>query len=632
MPTDKIRTLVNEAYNLTLEDLNNFENKVSPAHGNALRAIMAGMAETAYKVKQGRFAYPLFMGGGKTSAVIAFVTTLHKLGYDKEDGISVVVSASKVAALEDLKRALISHGVPAEKVGLIHSYRYDPKKAEEGEDGYASEEATKDNETRPFILVTHSRIKGPKSASIYNTYLGEPRSLVIWDEGLVKSEATAIKKSELKSQIMAIRGFLDERVNSKQDEAIAYVENSVKLIEEDLGRQKDYPDADIKHLELEEREPWEIAEYREVFSDVKAREKKLNIDQIQAFLSICQKELRVFYPAKDVGGIITYDIKVPPELENIIILDASYEIRKLIQEDSSIKSGDKYESDLVSYYDSTVRYINFKASRTAITKEFRKRNFSSKLLQEFAGMLKRRPENEGNLIFIFKQRSPHDPDFKSIFEEYMERAGIEDVNATLVETGKPRYNFLTHGNYTSANKYSYCTNVFFIGVLHQSRTGIASQVAAQREDVLTRISHKELDEIYLAEILYGFQQGAGRTAIRIVKNGLAEGVNIVICYPNLKDIQGPLFQIFPKIGWDEPNLKLLKPTKTKTSECIEKLQDALAAVTGKISISKLKKLAGLEALPIRTFQIVRDGFLESNPMWVLDGRSLVLRDFDYCFK
>jgi hypothetical protein len=74
---------------------------------------------------------------------------------------------------------LIAKGLPEDSVGLIHSKAYDPKRAEvwratrdpavlkqadgRGPVEYASEQKTTENETRRFLLVTHSRIRSRRT-------------------------------------------------------------------------------------------------------------------------------------------------------------------------------------------------------------------------------------------------------------------------------------------------------------------------------------------------------------------------------------------------------------------------------------------------------------------------------------
>ncbi len=59
-------------------------------------------------------------GMGKTKSIEPWIATVNDAGLDH---VSVAVAASKVEALCEMKRSLLDLGVPATKIGLIHSKR-----------------------------------------------------------------------------------------------------------------------------------------------------------------------------------------------------------------------------------------------------------------------------------------------------------------------------------------------------------------------------------------------------------------------------------------------------------------------------------------------------------------------------
>ena len=54
---------------------------------------------------------------------------------------------------------------------------------------------------------------------------------------------------------------------------------------------------------------------------------------------MAHEEVRVINTGQ--GGVIQYEISVPRELRNIIILDASYPVRRLMQLDRTIVDAEK---------------------------------------------------------------------------------------------------------------------------------------------------------------------------------------------------------------------------------------------------------------------------------------------------
>ena len=123
-----------------------YGNRPSLAQYDALWKLCKAYSDMAIGRIRGRFAFPLTCGAGKTLSVIAFCQALRLLQLrgtrPDMDRVSVLVSASKVEALCQLKRDLLKAGVPEDWIGLYHSYQYHPDKI--GEDGYASEPDTGD--------------------------------------------------------------------------------------------------------------------------------------------------------------------------------------------------------------------------------------------------------------------------------------------------------------------------------------------------------------------------------------------------------------------------------------------------------------------------------------------------------
>jgi len=98
--------------------LKGYGNVLTPEHKRALRMILEGFTALASKQRIGRWGYGLGCGGGKTEATKAWVVANYELGWP----YSVAISSSQVQDLDSIKRDLIKQGVPAEDVGLIHSY------------------------------------------------------------------------------------------------------------------------------------------------------------------------------------------------------------------------------------------------------------------------------------------------------------------------------------------------------------------------------------------------------------------------------------------------------------------------------------------------------------------------------
>src|SRR5690606_4528142 len=139
----EVKSLTICAYDILVADLERTGNVLSDSHKNALTALIEEMTGYATGRVVGRRVFSLGTGCGKTSAIIAWITALYRLGYHS---VAVSVSASKVEALCDLKRDLIAHDVPESLLGIKHSHR-------------EASLASTGNDDRLYQLVTHARVR-----------------------------------------------------------------------------------------------------------------------------------------------------------------------------------------------------------------------------------------------------------------------------------------------------------------------------------------------------------------------------------------------------------------------------------------------------------------------------------------
>jgi hypothetical protein len=119
--------LAEHALRVVVQDLEGFGNHLNDTHRLALRQTVETYSAMAYGDVKGRYALDLPTGCGKTQSLIAWCQAVYEL----QTGHSVVIAASKVEELCDIKRKLIEKGIPETSIGLIHSKEYDPKVADE---------------------------------------------------------------------------------------------------------------------------------------------------------------------------------------------------------------------------------------------------------------------------------------------------------------------------------------------------------------------------------------------------------------------------------------------------------------------------------------------------------------------
>ena len=429
--------------------------------------------------------------------------------------------------------------------------------------------------------------------------------------------------------------------------AFEYIDHAIGQIDQELHRQKttrDGPEViQLPRLTLDE-----IRKFKRIFTLKMGHDDILS--PIRELLEISQTDLRVVDTGIQSGGFLQYEVVVPEELTNIIILDASYNIRKLCQADKTIRKIAKHSDNIVSYQNVKVHQIKHPAGRNSITKALTGIIENGLLVNEYIDIVKSIPETEGIIWFTFKPRweGKQYVDSREIIEKAMVDAGINPkarIEVTVNRNGKndvverPRFAWLTHGNETSMSKYSYCKNEIWVGVLHRNFLELASRYAGQSDNLLAEIDPKLLHEVCESEICYCFHQGFARCSCRITSNGVAKQAMIWVTYKGQYKIRKVVSSVMNDIRWR------IWPTKhISTQTEVEKLADRIALYLSKqyeeyeeagrfkiikFSTRKIKQELKLTEIPPKRFQRAVELVLQEDQDWTLEGRSLVLRSAAY---
>jgi len=573
--------LTEVAYRKLIDRLEEFGNRPNEKHKQALKAILRTYSEMATGGLTGRWAFPLFTGGGKTQSIVAWLKSAHDIASQAGGVVSVSVCASQVEALCELKRDLVTAGIPEDLIALVHSYDALP----EGESitspkiaaqkKYASEPSTPFDlvDSRPILLLTHNRVKGKGGIEQFTEYNGKPRDLMVWDESLLKSEGKSLSYVLINSglrwwEATYCHSGAPTPVHAR---ALQYVQNALKMLDAELDRQEKSPYSDPQVLHLPRLTADEVRQYKDVFGGRNITE------QVRELLEASQQDLRVFKPASETGGYLTYEILVPPEFENIVILDASHNIRHLSHIDTTIRTPLTFPetAELVSYRGVEVRQIKHPGGRKATEEAFvlGKVAGMTPLVREIVDYVKKEiPEDEAVLFFTFKprEREFHGRkravwvDCRDILTKALESEGI-DTQAKLSD-GRDRFCWLTHGNETSTSKYRYCAHQVWAGVLYRSLNDIGSQIVGQREDLKATVPTKEQHTVCASEIAYRFHQGIGRGPCRVVQDGLAGPQTVLIVYRNKAyNVEELVQSAMPGVKWIEYETKHLS-TGTKVAK------------------------------------------------------------------
>lgn len=501
-PVKRVMALTMEAHAIVKDRMEGtFNNVLSAAHNEALCRAVGLFSWIALGQKSGRYVIDLPTGCGKTQSLTAWIVAVHRLGLDT----SVTIAASQVEELAKIIRDLEGLGVPREKIGLTHSKKYCPHRAsaflagekwngkdDPLEDGrYATEPVTEGNENRPFLFVTHQRIRNATVDShrecLFMDYKGKRRDLVMWDEAMYSTAPMAATMSDIRSGIGAIRPYLPEALpGDKLALAEEYLSICDKWIEEEWKRQCDNQAA--TELTLPALAEAEVEAFSAVIGNKLVTEgRQWSALQMLLAASGQKLELRLAKMGEAKGALISYRVTIPTSLKDLVILDASHVCSQLIALDKTIKRDEwfKEQADngvyLKTYENVTAHFAKGNSGRSAMEDAFEKRkvnDFPAKLVET----IKTIPDHEALIIFTFKNRSRKRVDMRAAILAELKKAGID--TAAQVD-GKDRITVLTWGQHTSRNEYSHCSNILFAGVLHLQDELLLAHAVGQSGELLT---------------------------------------------------------------------------------------------------------------------------------------------------
>ena len=629
------------AYLHLMEKLKGYGNKPGNDQLETLAGVLKAYTDIVQGKLKGRYALPLPTGFGKTQSIIAWVSQLYRAGITDK---SVAICASKVEELCDMKRELIAEGVPDEHIGLFHSYRFDSEKAEAflaGEEdlppGFASMPSTDKHQEKQILLVTHNRVRGKTEVDQFNLFQGKERDLLIWDESLFIADARGVNQMDIESAL----GWLKPRIKAKPSvkPVVEYLETCVDILDKEAEAQTQKGKTP-KVIRMPELTRDQVEAYQEALGTYQ------QVAILKDFLDISQSEFRVYAGRGNDGGAITYEIKVPKELKNILVLDASYNIRKLskanvrhINESPWAKKCGPYiepEKAKLDYSNVTIHHLEHGSGRATMTEIQSNRKAECRLVsQEVSELVKTLPNNEGVLIFTFKTRPSDRVDFIETLKKDMRGRGIDTEGEVQLEDGttRPRFVWLTWGQETAQNRYSYCKNVVFAGVLHRSFLDLSANTAGEKDDLTVDLDSSDLTETRDSEIAHCIYQALSRGASRNIKDGVTGKLNVYLIHGNgrIKDL---IDQVMPGSRWVKWKGQFLTKEPTKAESIQEAVKGFLKTYQGQsISVKKLKDELGMGEVISKTFNRALGKALETAQGWKKERQSIVRdRAQDYGFE
>lgn len=570
----------------------------------------------------GRMAWPLAVGTGKTQSLVAFALAQSSATIP----LSLLVCIEKVGQIATLQRDMIAAGVPAHMIGVYHR-KTDREVIEEN---LVASVALEDVGNYPFLLATHAlMLRGHDNIKDVNTYQGSERSLVVWDESLIKSQGCHFDLADIEGALGVLRplvAYSTSDADKDARDAVEFIGNCLGKLRDDFQRSLAGEPACVSEIpklsaEDEMRYLTGIVESMKSGHALRGESRRRLVN----FIEHVQRPVRVI-PYLDGGkriGVIHYLTRIPESLSRLVILDASHNIRLLTGKHDASVSTTLVDCRIKSFKAVSVNHYVQGAGREKLDMDLPR--FTSPTVTRLLDALKSYPEDDSVLVVTFKATPSDAKQGKSHAKHvhrHMRKAGLNPDQRRA--DGRKRFVFLTWGQHVGVSEYAYCRHVLCVGVLRRDTFDIASHIAGQSDDLLTTYAAdaNEVRDVVLSEMFHNLSQVAGRGECRTTWNGEALPMTLtVLCN-----------ETFPASWWDEamPDATIVEHLPTNRAREAKSIEDsgavlavlaALSPDNNHIALKTLKLAAGLKEMRPDAFSRLVSKL--QPPGWTREGRSFV---------
>jgi hypothetical protein len=473
---------------------------------------------------------------------------------------------------------------------------------------------------------------------------------MLYDESLMRSEPTGISMVLLKAAVQVL-----EIIFARQEGRaviIKYAKDAYAVLKGTLER-----GGGVVTLPSLEAPPYSLTptQITEAANWTRTGRHAGTTGNAATLLELNGKTVRVI--DADQGGMLSYEISVPNDLTNIIILDASHPIRRLLHLDPTIRDAEKHipacrnlktPLSRIKRYDKVVlRMMYAGGGRSTLEQDFGSNDKA--FLNDVIDVVRNRvPREEAVLIFCFKHRytDKNAVDFRGVILDGLKKAGV-DLDGTVPvkvktrdkKTGKlvdeivdkPRINIATYGQETNLNCWSHCRKVILAGVLQLPRMTVGASGVGQADDLKREVEADDLRDWHRSEIAHIAYQALSRGANRNTDQGVADPTEVWIRHLD-RGLPAQLERVMPGVRqgpWK--SVHRLPGTTEALATAIAAHLEALPQGTDRISTRKVKvamEKTEKDGTPAGTWtDAVRCLFGDLGcTLWGLEGRSFVRTD------
>jgi hypothetical protein len=562
--------IIDLAHKYTIDILEKHGNVVSQIQNDALREIQANFVMTiAHPEQKRRVAFPLPCGAGKTTAVRGLCRAIN----EADKPYNIAICAEKVEALCDLKRMLINDGVPEDKISLLHSYKHDSNyNFAKPIHNTASEPSTSSKEIRQFVLFSHEKLQKGFRPS---------HDLLIYDESLILGKGADVRLDDT----IGTMGYFMSCVKAKQQSASPHQKDLSKWL---TKVEKIILDAENDDLLVFPKLPMAIAEAKAADIGVHGESR----DTLRRFMMLVHEgyEMRVMKGLSQGDAIISVRQTIADDLNSIVILDASYNIRKLMAFDDTVTAS-LCPANIKDHSDVTVHLCRAKSGRSGIMEGLRNNKDLDLFYAAVDTIAQLLLQGRRVLCFTFKDDNGIRPvdELKRLIKEK-----LNGLDPDMLSTGGT-LEFITWGHETAINKYSHCDAIVFAGLLTLPTASVAAKVFAHSRDITTPLTNAELSEVVHSEKVHSLYQGLSRGRCRVMIDGKALPMDAYVFSNDINKLKEALGTVMYGVQFKTFKSKHINYEITKTEQFKEQALEILAVTEGPVSIRVLNNSVEVEA-------------------------------------
>jgi len=391
-------TLSVNATQKTLSLLRHHKNKPNQMQKDAIGDVCRTMSSIYVDELNGRHVFDLPTAMGKTTAVRGFIHAVENSSYKGR----IVVCCEKVKAICDLKRDLIEEdGIPEEKICLIHSYKYDPNfdadsPSQSHTAPYPSDEGI-DGVKHQYVLITHSKLHGG--------FQNLSHSLLIYDEGLVLGKSFPLDVGGLLGRLAALKAIIktDRGIKNEQTYRILGWINDVEsrlqsAVEKGASVEIVLPRLIFNSFK-QDIEPYIRTIVKDSFDSG-----NVNLDHLIEFLKKAGTGESVRVVKSNGFFTVIFNPTIPEDLQQLVILDASFGIRTINEGVDSLQFPKSY-ANIKDCSDITIHFSQVKTGRQSTFSKLLVHQHTE-VIGEAAMLTKELVENGKKVLLFIHKEAP----------------------------------------------------------------------------------------------------------------------------------------------------------------------------------------------------------------------------------